>query len=116
MALKKLSQFNYFDAEGFFSKLGLIVVGRSVWKEYGTGEIKGSKVEVVISSDKHNYNTSDGEIVNNLYEKITVKIPKKIDVPVNAKVRIVNPEGNIYGEYRNQLSVIADDIEVLENK
>lgn len=28
MALKKLNQFNYFDAEGFFSKLKLITVGK----------------------------------------------------------------------------------------
>lgn len=114
MALKKLSQFSFFDAEGFFSKLGLIAVGRSAWKEYGTGTVKGTKVEVVIASDKHNYNTSDGESVNNMYEKLTIKIPREIDVPMNAKVRLVHPEAQIYGEYRNQLSVKADDIEVLD--
>lgn len=113
MALKKLNQFNYFDAEGFFSKLSLIAVGKSTWKEYGTGTVRGTKVEVVIASDKHSYNTSNGEVVNNMYEKLTVKIPKEIDVPTNAKVRLVNPEASIYGEYRNQLSVTAEDIEVL---
>ena len=113
MGLKKLSQFNYFDAEEFFSKLSLISVGKSAWKEYGTGTLRGTKVDVVITSDKHSYNTSDGESINNMYEKITVKIPREVDVPMNAKVRLVNPEGNIYGEYRNQLSVTADDIEVL---
>ena len=36
MALKKLNQFNYFDAEEFFSKLSLITVAKSAWKEFGT--------------------------------------------------------------------------------
>ena len=114
MALKKLNQFNYFDAEGFFLKLVLIAVGKSVWKEYGSDIVKGTKVEVVIASDKHNYNSSNGEVVNNMYEKLTIKVPKNIDVPMNAKVRVINPEASIYGEYRNQLSVVAEDIEVLK--
>lgn len=113
MSLKKLNQFNYFATKEFFSKLGLIAVGKSVWKDFETGSVKGTKVEVVIASDKHNYNAQDGEVVNNMYEKLTVKIPKEIDVPINAKVCLVNPVANIYGEYRNQLSVTADDIEVL---
>ena len=114
MALKKLNQFNYFDAEGFFSKLVLIAEGKSVWKEYGSDIVKGTKVEVVIASDKHNYNSSNGEVVNNMYEKLTIKVPKNIDVPMNAKVRVINPEASIYGEYRNQLSVVAEDSEVLK--
>lgn len=58
MALKKLNQFNYFDAEGFFSKLKLITVGSTVWKEYGSNVVKGTKLEVVIASDKHRYNSN----------------------------------------------------------
>lgn len=45
MALKKLNQFNYFDAEGFFSKLKLITVGSTVWKEYGSNVVKGTKLD-----------------------------------------------------------------------
>ena len=99
MALKKLSQFEHFDAEGFFSRIGLIVIGTAI--------------TTVIASDRHNYNASEGEIVNNLYEKIVVKIPKKIDVVLNAKIKLVNPQAKIYGEYRNLLSVTADDVEIL---
>lgn len=113
MGFKKLAQFSYFDAEEFFSKLSLITVGKSTWTEYGTGTVKGTKVEMVIASDKHDYNTSESENINNMYEKFTAKISKDIDVPMNVKVRLVNPKGTIYGEYRNQLSVTADDIEVL---
>ena len=48
-----------------------------------------------------------------MYEKITVKVARDIDVPMNAKVRLINPKASIYGEFRNQLSVTAEDIEVL---
>lgn len=80
MALKKLNQFNYFDAEGFFSKLKLITVGSTVWKEYGSNVVKGTKLEVVIASDKHRYNSNEGEVVNNMYEKLTVKL--SIQIPL----------------------------------
>ena len=107
MALKKLNQFNYFDAEGFFSKLKLITVGSTVWKEYGT------KLEVVIASDKHRYNSNEGEVVNNMYEKLTVKLPKEMDVPMNVEVKLINPEASIYGEYRNQRAIVAEDVQVV---
>ena len=106
MALKKLNQFNYFDAEGFFSKLKLITVGSTVWKEYGSNVVKGTKLEVVIASDKHRYNS-------NMYEKLTVKLPKEMDVPMNVEVKLINPEASIYGEYRNQLSIVAEDVQVV---
>lgn len=113
MALKKLGLFNYFDAEEFFSKLSLVTIGVGTWKEFGTGLIKGTKVEVVIASDKHDYNLPSDEVVSNMYEKLVIKIPREINVPMNAKVQLINPIGTIYGEYRNQLSVTADDIKVL---
>ena len=112
--LKKLNQFDYFDAVEFFSKLILIAIGKSVQKEFGTDTIKGTKIEVVIASDKHNYNLKEGENVNNMYEKLIIKIPKEINVPMNSKIRLINPTANIYGEYRNQLSVVAEDVEVLD--
>ena len=49
-----------------------------------------------------------------MYEKLTIKIPKEINVPMNSKIRLINPTANIYGEYRNQLSVVAEDVEVLD--
>ena len=113
MALKKLNQFNYFDAEGFFSKLKLITVGSTVWKEYGSNVVKGTKLEAVIASDKHRYNSNEGEVVNNMYEKLTVKLPKEMDVPMNVEVKLINPEASIYGEYRNQLSIVAEDVQVV---
>lgn len=114
MALKKLSQFESFDAQGFFSNLNLGSVGTSEWKDFDTGAHKGTKVEVVIIGDKHVYNLTGGAQISNVYEKLTVKVPKDIDVPMNAHVRLVNPNATVYGQYRNQLSVTADDIEVIK--
>ncbi len=114
MALKKLSQFERFDAEGFFENLSLGVVGQSEWKDFTTGEHLGTKVEVVIIGDKHNYKSDKGQQISNIYEKLTVKVPKDIEVPMNSHVRLVNVYAKVYGPYRNELSVTADDIEVIK--
>lgn len=114
MSLKKLSQFERFDAEGFFENLSLGAVGQFEWKDHETGAHMGTKVEVVIIGDKHNYNSANGQQVSNIYEKLTVKVPKDIDVPMNSHVRLVNVYAKVYGQYRNQLSVTADDIEVIK--
>ena len=113
MAFKKLSQFEYFDMEGFLKGIGLGTVGKSEWKDFETGEHKGTKIELVIISDKNKYKSTNGEAVSNIYEKLTVKVAKDIDVPMNAHVRLINPYATVYGQYRNQLSVTADDIEVI---
>ena len=114
MSLKKLSQFERFDAKGFFANLELGAVGQSEWKDYETRAHKGTKVEVVVIGDKHNYNTTNGEQISNIYEKLTVKIPKDIEVPMNSHVRLINAYATVYGQYRNQLSVTAEDIEVIK--
>lgn len=114
MALKKLSQFERFDSERFFSNLSLGAVGQSEWKDFETGAHKGTKVEIVIIGDKHNYDSANGQQVSNIYEKLTVKVPKDIEVPMNSHVRLVNVYATVYGQYRNQLSVTAEDIEVIK--
>lgn len=113
MSLKKLSRFTYFDIEEFLEKKKLLSVGITEWKDFDTQNVMGTKVEVVIAVDKTDYGNAEGEIVSNLYEKLTVKVPAKIDVPMNVEVRLVNPEAVVYGEYRNSLSITADSIEVV---
>lgn len=113
MAFKKLPQFELFD-NSFFNALDLGTVGKSEWKDFDSGEHKGTKVELVVIGDKNKYKTTNGEAVSNMYEKMTVKIEKDIDVPMNAHVRLVNPQASVYGQYRNQLSIVADDIEVIK--
>lgn len=114
MALKKLSLFQYFDIDGFLAKKKLMTVGVSEWKDFQTQSILGTKVEVVIVADETDYGNTDGNVVNNLYEKLSVKIPAKLNnVPMNTAVRLVNPETVVYGEYRNALSITADNIEIV---
>lgn len=114
MSLKKLSMFQYFDIENFLANKKLMTIGFQEWKDFDTQNTLGTKVEVVIVEDKTDYGNVDGNIVNNLYEKLTVKIPAKLNnVPMNTAVRLINPEAVVYGEYRNALSITADNIEIV---
>lgn len=51
---------------------------------------------------------------NNLYEKIVVKVPKELNLPLNSTVKLIEPVANVYGDYRNQLSIVAEDLEVVK--
>lgn len=114
MSLKKLNKFAYFDIDGFLEKKKLLTVGVSEWKDFDTQNVLGTKVEVVIAADKTDYDNAEGEVVSNLYEKLTVKIPAKLNnVPMNAEVRLINPQAVVYGDYRNQLSITAENIEII---
>ena len=113
--MKRLSVYTYFDIEGFLEGISLMLIGIREWLDYDTQKVLGVKVETVIIEDNNDYGSSNGEVVNNLFEKLIVKIPKKLDnIPLKSKVRLVNPEAVVYGEFRNQLSITADDIEVID--
>lgn len=105
MSLKKLSKFQYFDCKGFFKGKRFMSVGLRKSDE-------GTKLEVVIVQDETDYGDCGGEIINNNYEKIVFKVPKKIDVPMNVEVIPLNPRATVYGDYRNLLSITVDDVEV----
>lgn len=51
-----------------------------------------------------------------LGETFSVKVlnqkPKLISHPVTCE--IINPTGSVYGDYRNKISITADDIELLD--
>lgn len=69
----------------------------------------------VIIEDETLYPASkDGSIITNLYEKITVKLRRDVTIPAKAIVAIVGGVGVVYGEYRNQLSVTAEDVKVVQ--
>lgn len=114
MSLKKLSLFQYFDIDTWLAKKKLMSVGIQVWRDFETQRVLGTKIDVVIVSDETDYGNSDGNVVNNLYEKLSVKIPTKLNnVPMNTVIRLVNPEAVVYGEYRNALSITAENIEIV---
>lgn len=111
--MKKLNQFTYFALEEFSKGKRFMSIGQQEWKDFKTGNILGTKVETVIVQDKTDYGVQDGEVVSNLYEKLTIKVPKKISVPMNVEIKMVNAVATVYGDFRNQLSVVADNIEVI---
>lgn len=113
MALKKLNRFQYMDLECFFEGKRFKVLGKWDWIDFKTKNVIGTKIEVVIFVDKTDYGCEDGEFVSNIYEKLVFKVAKEVDVPMDVEVKPVNPEGTVYGEFRNQLSIICDDIEIV---
>lgn len=113
--MKALTQFNEFNWKGFSKDKVFVVTGVSEWRDYDTKQHMGTKVEVVISVDNTQYQQRDGKQISNLYEKLTFKVGKDIQVPIGAEVIPVNPVCSIYGEFRNQLSVRCDDVQASQN-
>ena len=58
--------------------------------------------------------TARGLQLANRFEKLNIKVSKIISVPENAVVIPVNAVGTIYGEFRNQLSIKAEDIRIVQ--
>lgn len=114
--MKKLTQFLEFNTEKFFKGKAFVTTGISEWRDFDTNQKKGTKVETVIAQDDTHYDLREGEIVSNLYEKITFKVPKTIELPMNAQVEPQGVKATVYGEYRNQLSCTAQDIVVIDPK
>ena len=118
MALKNLNQFAPFQAEKFLEGKLLMVTNCSEARDYETKAVTGSKIELAIVKDETIYEkNANGELLNNLFEKISVKIPNTdVKIPQNTYISLVNPSGTIYGQYRNQLSLKADDYKILNAK
>lgn len=94
----------------------LKVISVEEWTDYVTKAHMGVKIGTVIVDDKTPYKQKEGEQVNNLYEKLTLKVRKDLNVPMNAYVMPINAVGTVYGEYRNQLSVTADSVRIMQPK
>lgn len=111
--MKKLAQFLRFDFNAFSKGKAYQVTSTSEWVDYETKKHEGTKVEVAITKDNTQYKQNEGENVSNLFEKLTFKVRKDVNPPKGTYVVPVNPVATVYGEYRNQLSVTADDIQIL---
>lgn len=111
--MKKLSMFTYFDFDGFAKGKKFVSTGIQPLKDFDSGKVIGTKVEAVIAQDNTNYGNKEGEVVSNLYEKLVFKVPKNIDIPMSVEIRPVNAQATVYGDYRNQLSITAENIEVI---
>lgn len=111
--MKFLALFAYFDWLKFAAGKKFVVIGCSEWLDYKTKQHSGTKVEVVIADDKTVYKSANGSTESNLYEKLTFKVGKDVNIPQKTIVEPVNVTATVYGEYRNQLSIRCDDIKVL---
>lgn len=111
--IKYLSQFLKFHCKAFFDGKKFLCVGCQNWTDYETKKHMGTKVNAVIIEDNTPYKQKDGETVSNLYEKIAFKCKKDVNIPQNANIIPVNPVATVYGEYRNQLSIVCDDIQII---
>ncbi|EAW7178336.1 hypothetical protein LMV59_000603 [Listeria monocytogenes] len=105
---KKLSAFLYFDAENYFEKKILLAMQSEPLKNENQ-EIIGSKYTVIVWEDATDYGDQSISNIGDTYKvKVIGKHLKKIDSP--SEVKLINPSGIVYGEFRNQLSVSAEDI------
>lgn len=107
--MKGLSGFMSFDYERFLGGKTFTHVKVAPWIE--DGKDLGGKVTVQIVEDKTKY-AQEG--VDNFGELVVVKVrnaaPNTFSkwVPLETEVSITNVErAVVYGEYRNQLSIIA---------
>ncbi len=112
--MKGLNQFLQFNWEAFAEGKIFTVTGIGEYQDYDTKKHLGTKVECVIASDKTPYSFKDGKEFTNRFEKITFKVLRDVDVPLEARVMPEGVVAKIYGEYRNQLSVKCEDIAVCE--
>lgn len=110
--MQGLIQYLRFDWKAFFAAKTLSIVSCGPLTDYNTKQVIGSKITAVIIRDDTPYKPkSDGTKISNLYEKIVVKVPNKtVNLTPGTVVEIVNPVATVYGEYRNQLSITAEDV------
>ena len=114
--MKKLGQFLRFDWDSFAEGKLFRVKSLKPWLDFEDKEkVLGVSVEVVIVEDRTLYDHKPGEDVSNLYEPISFKVRKpSVAVSIGDLVVPVGAKATVYGEFRNKLSVKADDIMVCE--
>lgn len=108
--MQKLKQFLRFDWEKFAKEKSLMYLRKKPWTDANRNQL-GTKYEVVITEDGTDYGEAGAEL--NLGEKIAIKTKRDIDIPPRALVVPLNVMATVYGDYSNQLSVVADDIQVV---
>lgn len=111
MPLKKLRQFAPFNFPSFSEKKDLRCVASQPWIDFDSKAKLGTKYTLIILQDATEYGNKD---ITNAGQIFDVKIPSEAKTfkPL-AKVRLIDPTATIYGDFQNQLSVKAANIEFL---
>ena len=99
----------------------MLVTGVKPWNEFETDKHLGTVVEVTIVKDDTIYLDSNGnklEGISNRFEKLSFKVSKDVNVPLDVFVTPVNAVATVYAKkdskFRNQLSIKCDDIRIKE--
>ncbi len=112
--MKKLNKFISFDWEAFSKGKTFMVTECRPWLDYDSKKVLGTKVGFIIIEDKTDYDVSEGEAtVSNVWEKGVIKIRKEINIPEKSTIQAKGVIASVYGEYRNQLSIEAEEIAVI---
>lgn len=119
--MKKLRQFNLFDAVGFFKDKDVRVMSHEDWKEYDAEgknpKVVGTKYKAVIATDRTEYTGEDVAPDLNAGEQVVVKVAKPPkEYKKFSKITFVNPTASVYGTFMSELSVKADDVEITQPK
>lgn len=113
--MKGLREYQMFDAKGYFEQKELRAIASEAWNEYTDGQVGkvlGTKYKCVIATDNTTYKNPS---TDNTGEQVVVKVEKPAkEFKKFARVSLVNPSATIYGQFQNELSVKADDIEFVE--
>lgn len=111
--MKKLNKFQSFNWEAFAKGKTFMATGCKPWIDFDSQKNQGTKVGYIIIEDKTDYGLQEGEDVSNVWEKGVIKIRKDINIPEKSIVQLKGVRASVYGEYRNQLSIEADEIVVI---
>lgn len=114
--MKGLNQFVEFNWNAFAEGKTFIVTGVSEYQDFDTKAHLGTKVDAVIITDNTPYKFKAGEEFSNRFEKISFKVSKDINVPVDARIIPINAVATVFGEFRNMLSVKCENIQIITPK
>lgn len=115
--MKKLRNFNIFDAVGFFKDKDVRVMSHEDWKEYDedgkNSKIIGTKYKTVIAADRPEYTGGDVAPDLNAGEQVIVKVPKPPkEYKKFSKIVFVNSKVAFYSTFMSSLSVDSEDTNI----
>lgn len=116
--MKGLKQFLEFNTAAFFNDKKIMVLNVEPYYSYVDGKKTdqklGTKINAIISGDNTKY---FDDSIDNLFEKISFKIPGVYDINIKkmSRIKITKFEKVVvYGQYQNQLSIEISNFEILK--
>lgn len=114
--MRYLHQFQSFAWGKFITGKVMLCTGQRPWVDHDTGAVLGTEVEAVIYHDDTAYKRKEEDTRTNRFEKLTFKVSKTVTVPVDSQILPIDAVATVWGEFRNNLSVRANDIEVVPQR